>query len=58
MVVYCHTSSAIGGYGVELFMIISGFVAMYSTEQSIEHYCLFHMNIVEFCNLCLVWARH
>lgn len=39
MVVYCHTSSAIGGgYGVELFMIISGFVAMYSTEHSIEHY--------------------
>lgn len=39
MVVLCHTSvTTVGGYGVELFMIISGFVAMYSTEHSIEHY--------------------
>lgn len=38
MVVLCHTSFANGGTGVEIFLIISGFVAMYSTKNSVENY--------------------
>lgn len=50
LVVLCHTSyTHFGAYGVDFFLVISGFVIMYSTEKDVE--CFWKKRLIKIVPL-------